>query len=168
VNIMASPFYNALALQTLTDVISPPRIASYVAETGDLQSAVDLYVWNVRASATLYGPLSILEVALRNALHRELKSMFGPSWHDDPSFNAAVATVAETTPRNAPCPRRALSKPTDVRPAINDAKQRSGPRDHQPLTVVSCSQRRCRPRPKCVYWCCASPMRSSTLRWLRK
>lgn len=115
-------------MQTLTGIISPPRIASYVAEAGDLQSAVDLYVWNVRASAALYGPLSILEIALRNALDRELKSMFGPSWHDDPSFVAAVTAVAEAIPRNAPHPSSGLSKPTDIRPAISDAKKKIGAR----------------------------------------
>jgi hypothetical protein len=124
VNVVASPFYDAPSLQTLAGAISPPRLASYLAEAGDLQSAIDLYVWNVRASAALYGPLSILDVALRNALHRELKSIFVSSWHDDPGFATAAATVAEAIPRNAPYPYRGSSKPTDIRPAISDAKKK--------------------------------------------
>ncbi|ARQ69314.1 hypothetical protein [Streptomyces marincola] len=61
---------------------SPARLGPYLRATGgEAAAAVRLYWWNVEASAALYGPLHCMEIALRNALHRELTAFFGrPDW----------------------------------------------------------------------------------------
>ncbi|MFD2422485.1 hypothetical protein [Amycolatopsis pigmentata] len=44
---------------------------------GDLAAAIALYWWNVGVSAAFYTPLHCLEVALRNAIHRQLSHHIG-------------------------------------------------------------------------------------------
>ncbi|WP_103351017.1 hypothetical protein [Amycolatopsis sp. CA-128772] len=60
------------------EALSSPRFAPYLAKAGgDLAAAIELYWWNVDVSAAFYFPLHCLEVALRNALHRQLSESFG-------------------------------------------------------------------------------------------
>jgi len=49
-----------------------------------MRLAFRLYTWNTAASAAFYGPLQGLEIALRNAMHRELSSLYGDTWYDNP------------------------------------------------------------------------------------
>jgi hypothetical protein len=65
---------------------SPPkRFATYLAASGgDPAKALRLYTWNTAVSAAFYGPLQGLEVALRNALHRELSVRHGAEWYKNP------------------------------------------------------------------------------------
>jgi hypothetical protein len=101
--------YDANSVLDLASVITASRLSPYLGQSGgDLQAAIDLYVWNIKASARLYGPLSIFEVALRNALSRELAEIFAtPNWTDDAAFAELARTVAHAVPRNA----RAEGKP---------------------------------------------------------
>lgn len=71
------------------EVLSAPRFAPYLAKTsGDLSAAIKLYWWNVRISAAFYAPLHVLEIALRNALHRQLTVTFGRvDWWDVAPLN---------------------------------------------------------------------------------
>jgi hypothetical protein len=71
------------------------------AAGGDLQSALDLYVWNIGASSALFGPLQVLEVTFRNAMDRELRRQFGPSWPSAPGF-VSVATRARAASSRSP------------------------------------------------------------------
>lgn len=53
------------------------RMAGYVASAGgDAVAALDLYLWNTSVSAACFEDLSLLEVALRNACHEQLRA-----WH---------------------------------------------------------------------------------------
>lgn len=64
------PLYNAAI-----DAISAHRFGSYLrAASGDSAKALELYHWNSRVSAALYESLHIVEVALRNAVDRELSA----------------------------------------------------------------------------------------------
>ncbi len=73
-------------LDALVASLSPERIAPYMAAAeGDRERAMRLYTWNTAISAAFYGPLQGLEVALRNAMHRELTARFGAAWYDDPA-----------------------------------------------------------------------------------
>ena len=81
----AFPFGDEV-LDALVASLSPERFATYVAATGgDRERAMRLYTWNTAVSAAFYGPLQGLEVALRNAMHRELGAAYGPAWYDDPA-----------------------------------------------------------------------------------
>ncbi|MEU5137434.1 hypothetical protein [Streptomyces californicus] len=46
--------------------------APYQAAAGSRRAAVDLYRWNITASAAVYEGLHLLEVVLRNAIHDQL------------------------------------------------------------------------------------------------
>ncbi|TQL56148.1 Abi-like protein [Subtercola boreus] len=55
---------------------SPARLEHYLAECGgDLSAAMRLYEWNAELSAAFWESLSFLEVALRNAIDREMTSI---------------------------------------------------------------------------------------------
>lgn len=46
--------------------------------------ALALYSLNLMISESLYIPLHVLEVSLRNAIHHRLRSRFGPDWFRNP------------------------------------------------------------------------------------
>ncbi len=61
----------------MSKALSLPRLDAYArAANGDALAAERLYWWNVQISGAFYGPLHCLEVALRNALHDELRSSY--------------------------------------------------------------------------------------------
>jgi hypothetical protein len=60
----------------LLTAFSPARMEPYLKHSnGDVAKAFRLYTWNAEVSAALSGPLSCLEVVLRNALHEQLAAM---------------------------------------------------------------------------------------------
>ena len=66
--------------------LSPERLSTYLrAVRGDRERALRLYTWNTAMSAAFYGPLQGLEVALRNAAHRQLGGCYGADWYDNPA-----------------------------------------------------------------------------------
>jgi hypothetical protein len=94
-------------LDALVASLSPERIATYLAAAGgDRKKAMRLYTWNTAVSAAFYGPLQGLEVALRNAMHRQLTLHYGAAWHDNPAcrFDAGalhrIATAKDEVRRD--------------------------------------------------------------------
>lgn len=72
-------------MPTFADVLSTDRFATYrYWANGDDALALRLYTFNVQLSAALYGPLHMLEVALRNRADAQLTAVYGPDWLDDP------------------------------------------------------------------------------------
>jgi hypothetical protein len=81
-------------LDALVASLSPERMATYVTATdGDRERAMRLYTWNTAVSAAFYGPLQGLEVALRNAMHRELVALYGANWYDNPACGFDAGTL---------------------------------------------------------------------------
>lgn len=72
----------------LIKFISADRFARYEsAAGGDIDAALRLYVWNIAVSSAFWGPLQVLEVALRNAIHDRLIARFGrEDWWNAPSL----------------------------------------------------------------------------------
>jgi hypothetical protein len=69
---------------TFVDAISADRFSTYRLWAGqDEALATRLYTFNVQLSAALYGPLHMLEVALRNVADRQLTAKRGANWMDD-------------------------------------------------------------------------------------
>jgi hypothetical protein len=97
VNVFA---FNSTILSALEASLSPERMATYIAAAkGDREKAMRLYAWNTSASAAFYGPIQGLEVAVRNAMHRELSTVYGTDWYDNPHCRldaGAVNRVANT------------------------------------------------------------------------
>jgi hypothetical protein len=70
--------------QQLIKFISADRFARYEsAAGGDALAALRLYAWNIALSSAFWGPLQVLEVALRNVVHDRLIARFGQEdwWH---------------------------------------------------------------------------------------
>ncbi len=81
-------------INMLEHSLSPERMSTYVAATGgDKRLAINLYTWNTAASAAFYGPLQGMEIALRNAMHRELSSTYGADWYDNPACGLDIGTL---------------------------------------------------------------------------
>lgn len=70
--------------------LSAPRLATYVrAAGGDVDRAVDLYLWNAAVAGALWEVLGHVEVVLRNVLHdaltvRHQRRGRTGQWYDDP------------------------------------------------------------------------------------
>ncbi|UHQ19585.1 Abi family protein [Lysobacter sp. KIS68-7] len=68
-------------MSILEDALSLERFGRYLAWAGgDRSAAIELYTLNTRISESLYTPLQMLEVALRNRIHRVLAEMRGEDW----------------------------------------------------------------------------------------
>ena len=64
--------------------LSCERLSTYRRHAGDcLTDALRLYTWNTAICAAFYGPLQGLEIALRNAMHRELSWEYGSRWFNE-------------------------------------------------------------------------------------
>jgi hypothetical protein len=76
---------------TIAEALSDERFATYlhsVDGAGDPLHAMRLYGWNMEASAALWGPLHVLEVVTRNAMHRELSAALQrDDWWHHPALN---------------------------------------------------------------------------------
>jgi len=71
--------------------MSPARLARFLGPAkGDRNRAIRLYIWNAHLSREFYLPIQLTEVALRNSIHKQLTSIFGDSWFENPSFASAV------------------------------------------------------------------------------
>jgi len=74
---------NMIQTEALERAISEERFAPYVvASFGDKAEALGLYELNTRVSASLYGPMQALEIALRNSFHTALTDAYGAWWFD--------------------------------------------------------------------------------------
>jgi len=69
-------------LNSLETALSAERLATYLALTsGDRKHSILLYLWNAELSESLQFPVHILEVSVRNAIHRELSRAYGSNWY---------------------------------------------------------------------------------------
>ena len=76
--------YTDEILDDLEVFLSRERLGTYLeAAQGNREEAVRLHVWNTAVSAAFYGPLQVLEVALRNAMNRRLGEKYGAAWYDN-------------------------------------------------------------------------------------
>lgn len=62
----------------LEEALSLERFGRYVAwADGDKSRALELYTLKIRLSASLYIPLQVIEIALRNRIHSVLRDAEG-------------------------------------------------------------------------------------------
>lgn len=91
---------------------SEPRLAPYLqAAKGDAPRAAALYWWNIKVSQAFYLPLGRLEVAVRNALHSELRARYERAdwWFAAPLTENSSRLVEQAWSK---CARRGCSKPS--------------------------------------------------------
>jgi hypothetical protein len=73
----------------IEDTISLERFSTYLGwAVGDRNWAVKLYTLNAQLSESLYTPLHMLEVALRNRIHQVMSKGLGDAWYDLPEHQA--------------------------------------------------------------------------------
>jgi Abi-like protein len=67
----------------LEDILSEDRFSTYIGWSGgNRDRALELYTLNTRLSESLYTPLHMLEVTLRNRIHQVMSSAHGALWYD--------------------------------------------------------------------------------------
>ena len=70
----------------LRAALSDARLRSYLAKyLGREDLAIRLHSWNIALSAAIWGPLGVVEVVVRNAIHGQLVARSGREdwWNDD-------------------------------------------------------------------------------------
>lgn len=60
--------------EEIRERLSGPRLTRYEQAAGDVDAAVELYLWNARIGAAFFESLHLLEVGLRNAMHDRLQA----------------------------------------------------------------------------------------------
>lgn len=75
------------SLSGLRTLLGEARFSSYLAHyKGNERMALRLYSWNIAASTALWGPLGVLEVTVRNAIHRQMCERAGrDDWWESPT-----------------------------------------------------------------------------------
>ena len=109
---------SASELRELSRVLSPERTKSYQRSArGDARAAVQLHTWNTMVSGAFYGPLQVVELALRNAVHDRLSPVHGQQWFQSGQILARneLRRVREaqsqvTRKRKRPMPHRVMAE----------------------------------------------------------
>jgi len=79
---MQAQFYTSIQTSLSTE-----RLSAYGADRPGPEVVLARYLWNMALCESLYSPLQLCEVALRNSIHHYLTRLFGrEDWFDDPSF----------------------------------------------------------------------------------
>jgi Abi-like protein len=67
----------------IEDTLSADRFSTYLSwSRGDRDKALQFYTLNARLCESLYTPLHMLEVALRNRIHQVMTVAHGPIWYE--------------------------------------------------------------------------------------
>lgn len=75
---------NEALANALAGTISKPRLHRYIQEAnGDKAYALALYHWNIELAQSMYLPIQVWEVTLRNRLNSFLTKQYGPRWPYD-------------------------------------------------------------------------------------
>lgn len=68
--------------------LSPERFETYRSASGEADHVpgLRLYMWNAAVASRFHGPLHLLQVTLRNAVHDRLSANYGDVWYDVPGL----------------------------------------------------------------------------------
>src|SRR4051794_37736918 len=78
---------NLISYRDMEMALSLERFNRYIAWAGgDRARALELYTLNARLSESLYIPLQMLEVALRNRIHTVMTEALHEAWFRDEKF----------------------------------------------------------------------------------
>ena len=97
-------FYCSDSNTEFTKSLSCERFSTYLdSADGHQAAALRSYAWNTAISAAFYGTLQCLEIALRNAMHRELSRKYGSAWFDncDAGLNKSALGKIKTAKKTA-------------------------------------------------------------------
>ena len=81
---------NSHFLERVTEALAAERLDAYRQDGAEPAIALARYLWNMALSEALYSPLQFAEVALRNTLHRSLKTRYASdAWYESPAVPLA-------------------------------------------------------------------------------
>ena len=66
----------------IQQVLSPERLSAYGQDHPGSCVVLARYLWNAALCESLYSPLQMCEVALRNAIHYTMCQLYGDAWYD--------------------------------------------------------------------------------------
>ena len=93
-------------------LVSEQRMKHFFAEAfHDEQQAIALYEWDRRLAAAFFQDISILEIALRNAIDRALSDRFGAMWFASSRMNWDARTTQQLCDAWARIPARFRQHP---------------------------------------------------------
>jgi len=74
---------NPAFFQSVESILAPERLDAYRQDGADPAVTFARYLWNMALCESLYSPLQIAEIVLRNSLHGCLSARFGgAAWYD--------------------------------------------------------------------------------------
>lgn len=83
--------------EKIQPALAVERLDAYRQDQAEPQVALARYLWNMALCESLYSPLQMVEIALRNALQRSLESHFGsPHWYDLPACWHLLTTTQQS------------------------------------------------------------------------
>jgi len=105
---------DAGSLLGLEALLSEPRFAPYLSRyKGDRALALRLYTWNLAVCSALWGPINVIEVAVRNAIHDRLVKRTGRGdWWNDPHVHLCRNERASIDSAVTTLVRRGTAEPT--------------------------------------------------------
>jgi len=81
---------------SIESILSTERLGAYGADHPGAEVVLARYLWNMALCESLYSPLQLCEVALRNSIHLYLSRLFGrEDWFDDARFQLMPWAVDE-------------------------------------------------------------------------
>lgn len=100
--------------ERVKSTLSSPRLSTYEREVSDLESALELYMWNANTSGAFFPCLHICEVTIRNAVSEVLFKLHGNQWPWNEGF---VNTLPN--PPKGDNPRKNLRNARDKSSDVN-------------------------------------------------
>lgn len=105
------------SVPSLPAAISAPRLAPYLHRYGgNVQLGVRLYAWNLELSGAFWGPISVLEITLRNAMHEAMSA----NRADKDWWNLSVVNLESREDKQIDSAMDKLANAGNYRPSADD------------------------------------------------
>lgn len=99
----------------INDIISAPRFATFQhAANGDNNLASKLYIWNRNLSMAFLADIAILEVALRNAMHKAATNHWGSHWYHASGIALDERSCGQLARAWNQLPKNVKERPLDI------------------------------------------------------
>jgi hypothetical protein len=100
-------------LTALPSLLSDPRFARYRDRySGDEGLGLRLYAWNTELTAACWGPVSVVEVVVRNSIHDALRRERREDWWEEPHVRLMDRERFAISDTIAKLRRRGIDAPT--------------------------------------------------------
>lgn len=101
--------------QCLWSVLPPARLATFAAHAkGDLDRALDIYTWDRALSAAVFADIAVVEVALRDAVHKAATREWGAHWYESIPLDDRSSTQLAEAWRRLPKRTQDEARASDV------------------------------------------------------